>query len=74
MTTPRQADPDEALDARDELVHLWCCDNNMSICGLDITDETHMPDAAEDQYCEICDNKDRLNVPCGHPDCPAGRP
>jgi len=46
--------------ASDELFHLYCCDENLSLCSLDITD-LQETDGTEG-LCVVCDDIDRL--PC----------
>ncbi|MCX5537831.1 hypothetical protein OG785_45575 [Streptomyces sp. NBC_00006] len=46
----------------DETVHLYCCDENRAICGVDLTD---MPEVDEDENCVVC--IDLEETPC--PDC-----
>lgn len=52
-----KADPDEN--------HLYCCNPDVSLCGLDITD-TNEQDFADEECCPIC--RDLSGLPC-RPGC-----
>jgi hypothetical protein len=49
----------------DDLTHLVCCDPDLSLCGLDLTGGEDVPEPPDAEQCEICANKDRLDLPCG---------
>lgn len=67
--------PRDVLDtaATEDIVHYYCCDETLSRCGLDISHEPEVAQAAPHRYCVVC--KTYLGTPCSHPDCPqrAGR-
>jgi hypothetical protein len=64
----------ERIQLNDDIVHYYCCDENLSRCGLDITDEPEVYGTPEEQCCEICVNRARLGAPCPDPDCPRRAP
>jgi len=50
--------------ASDELLHLYCCDENLSLCSLDITDLPITNDWED--LCVVCDDIERKPCPeCG---------
>lgn len=53
-----KADPDED--------HLYCCNPDVSLCGLDITEHPER-DFADEECCPLC--ADLEDLPCG-PGCP----
>jgi hypothetical protein len=55
-----KADPDDN--------HLYCCDSDVSLCGLDISDTSEL-DFADDECCLVCLALE--NAPCG-PGCHRG--
>lgn len=59
-----KADPDEC--------HLYCCSEDVSLCGLDISDanEREVP-PDDDAVCLVCGALE--DIPCG-PGCPKRRP
>ncbi len=65
---PDTAPPDAAGD--DEGDHLYCCDPDRSLCGLDISDYSDRTgEPLEDgDVCPWCEAVYRLGGPCG-PGC-----
>ncbi len=55
-----KADPDEN--------HLFCCCNpDVSLCGLDISDEVEDDDLSDDETCLVCLALTGIDCPfCGH--------
>jgi hypothetical protein len=49
-------------DEGDDLVHAYCCDENISICGLDITDHAEIDWWGEERDCIVCLELEKL--PC----------
>lgn len=52
--------------ADDSLDHVYCCDENVSLCGLDLSDVPIVKLDA-DRLCKICE--ELADLPCG-PECP----
>jgi len=53
----QKADPDDN--------HLYCCNSDVSLCGLDIADSNEL-DFADEETCPTC--RDLADLPCG-PGC-----
>lgn len=53
-------------DAGDDLDHYYCCDINLSLCGLDIA-ELGLAEF-DGQLCVVCD--DLVEAACANPKCP----
>jgi hypothetical protein len=51
-----------------EVCHLWCCDENVAMCGLDISGERYDLDG-EDPDCPLCAIADEEGLPCPVPGC-----
>lgn len=51
LTKPDQTRP-HADD--DDVVHYWCCDVNVAMCGADISDEPLVSGATKEQTCALC--------------------
>jgi hypothetical protein len=57
-------------DHADDLVHLWCCDDTIAYCGLDITEDTPLDDWADEDECVVCGDLEQsgaLCPKCGEP-------
>lgn len=63
LTTP--VVESELSTTENDLTHMVCCNPNLSLCGVDLTDGEEVPDPDPLDRCEICENKDRLDLPCG---------
>lgn len=54
MTAPASAPDITSHDADDDdLVHYWCCDNRVALCGTDLTD-AHPNDDPDALICAMC--------------------
>jgi hypothetical protein len=42
-----------AAKAEDDVMHDWCCDENVAWCGLDITDRQVTDDGTPCPLCEL---------------------
>ncbi|WP_433225542.1 hypothetical protein [Actinomadura formosensis] len=70
MTAPAPL-PDTAPPGRgdDDVEHLYCCDPDRSLCGLDISGhEDHTDEPESEEVCPWCKALEALGLPCG-PDC-----
>lgn len=70
--TITEAAPQCALsdeDADDEVTHLWCCDENISMCGLDISGDPIDQDAPDEQNCTLCVMVNETWGTCPVPGC-----
>lgn len=47
---------DEQHTASDEIVHMYCCNEDVALCGEDLTGHTYLEDS--DNVCPKCDNID----------------
>lgn len=54
-------------------VHLFCCDDDVAMCGADVSGETEVTGTPEEDCCEVCVNKQRLDLPCPDLECPYRR-
>ncbi|WP_394436257.1 hypothetical protein [Streptomyces sp. SGAir0957] len=55
--------PSAATSVGDEITHLYCCDPNRAICGVDLTG---VPEVDEDENCVVCIDPDEHPCPyCG---------
>ncbi|MFC9973506.1 hypothetical protein ACFVH6_21690 [Spirillospora sp. NPDC127200] len=67
QTLPRPASPGAEDD--ESVEHLYCCDPNRALCGVDITDDEDLGDAETDgPECPLCEVL--IDQPCGVPGCP----
>lgn len=71
-TTHTEADPRHTTDAGDDIVHLFCCDPDLAMCGMDLTGAMATDDEFDNDPCVVSD--DLLYEPCGDPDCPDRSP
>lgn len=67
MTLPieiKEGLPEESTDDPDDggVAHLYCCDEDLSLCGLDLTDGEFCTDAPN--LCPWCDALWEMHVPC----------
>lgn len=72
-TLPDTAPPD---DDDDDVEHIFCCDPDRSLCGVDISDDVEHNEDCDcgTPPCPWCEALEKLNLPCG-PDCKgAGSP
>lgn len=63
MTAATQESATARPKSDDDLDHLYCCDRDVSLCGLDISDA---PEAYDDDepLCVVCDEVDRSGAAC----------
>lgn len=55
-----------SVDSGDELHHYFCCDEDLALCGRDISD---LPVVHTGEHvCVVCD--DLVEAPCPNPNCP----
>jgi hypothetical protein len=47
-----------------DLCHLTCYDDNIAMCGLDVTGHDWIGDNVDLPPCLLCDYIDRENLPC----------
>jgi hypothetical protein len=53
----------------DDVEHLYCCDPDVAVCGLDLSDYDENDDPIDDcKICELCERAKHL--PCANPKCP----
>lgn len=53
----------EDTEEGNDLVHAYCdCNENISLCGLDVTDHTEVDDWPEERDCLVCWELEKL--PC----------
>jgi hypothetical protein len=58
-----------APTAGDE-IHLWCCDPDRALCGIDLTGHQDEGDAFPDEWiCAMCAVIDNSDMPCGARGC-----
>lgn len=57
--------------ADDPYQHLWCCDENVALCGLDLTGYEDDPDSDE-PVCALCAIAYAEGMPCPVPGCEEG--
>jgi hypothetical protein len=57
----------------DDAMHLFCCDENIAMCGEDLTeDETvDADDVDDDEVCPLCQLVEDNHLACPVPGCPA---
>lgn len=53
----------------DEVDHLYCCDRNLAMCGMDLS---QVPETEITRLCRYCDYIETENLPCPSPGCPQG--
>lgn len=70
MSTQTLPAPNSTRGANADLMHLvcgWSCNDDLALCGLDVTNEPWGEDEAN--VCLVCDEIDR--GPCSSATCPA---
>lgn len=71
LATAEMADRRAVEDSDDDLDHIVCCDDDLTLCGLYIPgDEFIDVDVDGPETCEVRGNKERLGQPCAAWDCP----
>lgn len=65
LTAPDRPD----TDASDELDHLYCCDENVAMCGIDLTDVVEIPADEDGPVCPLCNYVESEGLPCPAPGC-----
>lgn len=48
----------------DELHHLYCHDENLALCGADLTNVEERDPHPNEQHCVVCIDLDPLPCPC----------
>ncbi len=62
ITQPTRVDP---ATGGDDVTHYYCCDPNIAMCGLDLTNHAYVDDDEEDgDDCRLCAYIDDENLPC----------
>lgn len=57
-------------DDNEDPVHLFCCDENIAMCGVDLTDHDFVPDDAPDEdTCRLCVIVEQNGWACPVPGC-----
>jgi uncharacterized protein (DUF1778 family) len=57
---------DSSTTPASELTHRYCCDENLALCGLDITELGEARPGEQD--CVVCEDLDEADIAC--PQCP----
>jgi hypothetical protein len=72
LTDMPASKPDAAETAADDICHLWCCDEDIAMCGEDITGHPQCPhDGIENCIvCPMCGLAEDEGLPCPVPGCP----
>lgn len=68
LTLP-EVRPDQPVDDDDGVKHLSCCDEDVALCGLDISDY-EFNDDDDVPICPLCAYVDDEGLPCPVPGCP----
>ena len=50
---------------QDDVVHYWCCDEKVALCGVPLAEDVDEPTT-----CVVCIDLDEEEAPCVLPDCP----
>ena len=77
------SEPDEALlldhpeavtapPGGDGLVHICCCDEDLALCGKDVSGLPVTDDSDPDPLCVVCEAVMAGGMPCPAADCPRG--
>lgn len=53
----------------DDVDHLYCCDENVAMCGVDLTDVAEEVFGEDDPLCPMCALVDETGMPCPVPGC-----
>jgi hypothetical protein len=56
-----------------DLQHVICCDDDLAMCGKDVTGEIWASDEEASEFCPLCFLAEEQGLPCPVPGCPAGR-
>lgn len=72
MATETTVAPDAVESAADDICHLWCCNEDVAMCGADITGEPPCPhpDDEDCPACPMCSLVEDEALPCPVPGCP----
>lgn len=65
-TLPAPTVPDVGASG---IVHTYCCDEDVALCGLDVSGEVLVEDADPADECLVCVELDDIGGPCGVPGC-----
>lgn len=68
MTAPSVAPHTTRSANPDDVDHLYCCDPNLSMCGLDLTGVPEGPEF--DAVCPLCGLAGDTRQGCPEPGCP----
>lgn len=68
MTTPAETVAYRTEGSNDAIIHVWCCDPDLALCGKDVSAEPEVPDGFGID-CVVC--IDLEDQPCT---CPIGGP
>lgn len=68
-TLPRPTMPGP-VGTDEDLIHLWCCDENVALCGVDLAGEVVSESFREDDICPLCRLVDNAGGSCGAAGCP----
>lgn len=61
-------------DGDDGFNHIWHCDENLAMCGKDITGVPEVdPETDPDPVCVPCEAAWLAGFPCPAPECPRGQ-
>lgn len=63
LPAPQLADGSPAVEQH----HVFCCDREVSLCGVDISDEPDCDETCTVPRCEFCERV--LDQPCLNPKC-----
>lgn len=67
-TLPRPGGPDGGGD-EDDFDHIYCCDRDRSLCGLDLAGVEDVGEVGDESLCPWCEVLSDLDVPCGAAGC-----
>ena len=60
-------------DGDDGFNHIYCCDENLAMCGKDLTGVREVdPETDPDPVCVACEAAWLAGFPCPVPECPRG--
>lgn len=71
VTLPQPAPPMGPTD--EDVIHLWCCDPDRSLCGIELTDDVTGDVPPGDEICVVCRVIHDSDLPCGAQGCSEGR-
>lgn len=55
-----------------DLQHITCCDDDLAMCGQDVTGHVWASDEEAERFCPMCFLVEEEGLPCPAPGCPAG--